>query len=216
MVLPPYQAYLFDLDGTLADTMPSHNQSWLEVFRSEGIVVEKEVFVPIATGMAGVDIIKRFAYPEATFEDIKRLSEKRIPIFKSLISKQLKLLDGCQDFLDRCLAEKKQLALATSSSIGVLDFLIQELELKRWFEVVISRREVSRGKPFPDLFRKAAERLLVSPQQCLVFEDSLAGIQAAEKAEMDLWVLETALTKGQIAQLKKPRIKASAKDFSQW
>lgn len=211
-----YHSFLFDLDGTLVDSMPSHNQSWIEVFRSEGITIDEAEFVAVATGMAGVDIIRRFAGSNVTEEDIRRFSAKRMPIFKSLISKQLTLLPGCADFLEKSLRDGKKLALATSSSLNVLDFMVTELNLRRWFSVIVSRKEVPRGKPFPDLFLEAARCLESLPTQCLVFEDSDAGIKAAQNAGMDYCVLETAFSHEQRECFVGPGFIDSQPHFEHW
>lgn len=216
MVFSKYKSYLFDLDGTLVDSMPSHNQSWIEVFRSEGITIDEAEFIAVATGMAGVDIIRRFAGFDVKDEDIRRFSEKRIPIFKSLISNRLTLLPGCAEFLEKSLREGKKLAIATSSSLNVLDFMVTELNLKQWFSVIVSRKEVARGKPFPDLFIEAARSLETLPQDCLVFEDSDAGIKAAQNAGMDYCVLETAFSREQQKLFVGPGFIDSQPHFKYW
>jgi beta-phosphoglucomutase len=209
-----YRAFIFDLDGTLVDSMPWHNRAWLQVIAQEGIDIDEEQFILRATGMAAPDLIREFIRPGASDAEVSRLCRIKWPIFRDLYRPHLELLPGAREFLIAARQLGLRLAIATSASPETLDLIVGTLDLRPRFDTIVVRSQVAQGKPHPDIFIKAADLLGVPPAQSLVFEDALAGIEAAHAANMDTCLIQTIFDNSFVASCPFPRIVKAVPDYA--
>jgi HAD superfamily hydrolase (TIGR01509 family) len=197
ITLPPgeFAAYVFDCDGTLADTMPTHFRAW-----------------QAALGEA------RDAFPEALFyelggtppKEIAQLLNKRhglnLPVDDLVARKEALFLEYASNVaaiepvvaIAREVAGRKPLAVASGGHRNVVITTLRGLGILELFQAVIGAEDYARGKPAPDPFLEAARRLGVSPEQCLVFEDTANGVAAARAAGMQ-YVLVPAPTRAAVS-----------------
>lgn len=188
MILIPenIEGLIFDLDGTLVDTMPLHFLSWTAAGKEFG--VEITPFMIIA--MAGVPTIQSVVKLNENYGwELEPLEVKK---FKDFHYGKLKELKGSPQVIKPVfeIAEKYRdklpMAIGTGSArLNALDTL-RELNIIDWFQAVVSAEDVDNHKPFPDTFLKCADIIKIAPSKCLVFEDGDLGILAARNAGMQV------------------------------
>ena len=180
-----HHAVLFDWDGTLADTRQVIVATFQQVSQSVGVSVSAEFIERrIGTGAAQTfrEILQTAGKP---FDNalIKRLLEKKIQAEMSM-SRKVKLFPGALTLLET-LQGKTRIALASMNNRPVIEDLLNALDIRDCFEVVLTVEEVSKFKPDPEIFLKCADKLQCKPEECVVVEDSIFGVQAAKSAGMD-------------------------------
>ena len=182
-----YQAYIFDFDGVVMDTESLHFKAWNKGFEIMGDTLTEEEYLPLkSTGRK--HIVNTFSHKigrEITEEETLEICKIKDDYFKELcknIDKSL-LINGVEDFLIKLKNEDKKIAVASSASTTTE--LLKKVGLTKYFDVVADGNLGLPKKPDPAIFLKAAELLGVEAKDCLVFEDSPAGLKAAENAGMD-------------------------------
>jgi beta-phosphoglucomutase family hydrolase len=178
------RAVIWDLDGTLIDSSAYHWEAWQTVMAAERFTLTYEQFVAdfgkrndeILRGRLGADLAER---------EISRISLAKEEKYRELVRvKGLELLAGVRFWLEKLKSSGWMQALGTSAPMGNIDAVFAALEIERYFDAIISSEEVKRGKPHPDVFLAAAEKMGLAPQNCIVIEDAPAGIEAAHRAGM--------------------------------
>lgn len=178
-----YDAVIFDLDGTLVDSMGVHFISWCEVLAKHGAVnaFPEDVFYAMG-GRPTKDIIRDLNGELDLHLDPEQVAlDKRNAFLKNI--DQVVLNDVVADFA-RSLRGKMPLAIATGGSRLVAEKTLQACKISNLFDAVVTANDVVNGKPAPDIFLETASRIDVAPERCLVFEDAPAGITAAQSAGM--------------------------------
>lgn len=177
------EAVLWDMDGVIADTAPFHFQAWQEVFGRRNVPYSREVFQR-NFGKRNDIIVRSIVgegYPEGEIEAI--LVEKE-GLFRTRAAGKIKPFPGAIELLYELKEYGVRVALATSSPIENGQFVTRQLGIENSFDVTVWGREVTEGKPSPQIFLLAAERLKVDPKNCVVIEDAVAGVAAAKRAGM--------------------------------
>ncbi len=186
LLLPPgpFDAYLFDLDGTVADSMPIHFRAWTAAVEERGATFPEELFyawggIPLPRTVEMLN--ERFGYAMDPAETVRRKEE--------LYLARLDALQPVAAVLAVIEAEHGRIpfAIVSGSPRASIARTLQQLGLLDRFELVVGAEDYARGKPHPEPFLTAAERLGLSAKNCLVFEDADAGIASAEAAGMQ-WV----------------------------
>ena len=188
-------AFLFDVDGTMMDNMQYHLQAWEKVLAEEGSKLKgKEVFKEVYG--KNTEILARLLsdkkYP---LEKLKELATRKDSIYRQLYSPHIKLIQGLREFLADAEHQDVLLAIASGGAIKNVDFALDKLQIRDYFDVVICGADVKNSKPDPETFVKAAEQLKVLPGNCIVFEDVPKGVEAARSAAMKAIVMLTSHTK---------------------
>ena len=186
----PFEAYIFDCDGTLADSMPIHYAAFLKSFEHMGVDIDltEEVYY----GLAGVPIHEFASYLNkkyGTHIDGHRLDEVKNKFYRESLD-QVGPVPAVVDLLQASVG-KVRIAVASGGTRHCVSRTLKILGVDHLVEALVTAEDVQRGKPAPDIFLKAAERLEVDPKACLVFEDAALGIQAAHAAGMQTVHVET-------------------------
>jgi beta-phosphoglucomutase len=177
------RAVLWDMDGTLIDSIPYHLQAWLDVLRQINRTVEPQAWNQTA-GMRNSEIIP-LLFPDMTPEEAAYVDRAKEERYREHIEHDgIELLPGVAAWIDRFKTASWKQAVASSAPPENVVAIAHVLHFNGTFEAMISGADVQRGKPDPDIFLAAAHRLNVEPQQCLVIEDAEAGIEAAHRAGM--------------------------------
>lgn len=188
-MLKNIDAVLFDLDGTLVDSMWMWKQIDIEYLGKFGIPLPDTLQNEIE-GMSFTETAhyfkKRFPIPDS----IEQIKEDWNNMAWEKYSKEVPLKEGVREFLDYCKEKGKKLGIATSNSIELVSNIIKVHGLTDYFDVVKTGCEVAQGKPAPDIYLAAAEDLGVETHKCLVFEDLVAGIKAGLSAGMKVCAIE--------------------------
>lgn len=181
------RAVLFDMDGIIVDTMKLHLQASQKVF---GEIGRELVRSGDAIGKAHrtFDAFKR-SLPEKSDEEIRTLEAKKYGYLQEL-SKGIGTLPGFVEFFSS-VKQKYKVALVSNARRSFIDFILKEVNFENEFELIVSADDVLNGKPWPDCYLRAAELLKVSPNECVVIEDSLAGITSAKNAGTRVVAVET-------------------------
>jgi beta-phosphoglucomutase family hydrolase len=178
------RAIIWDLDGTLIDSSALHWEAWQEVMTAENLRLTYEEYVA-DFGKRNDEILRGRLGARITEADIERITWVKEEKYRELLrTRGLKLLPGAEYWLRELKAGEWLQALASSSPRLNIDTVFAALGITRFFDVVVSSEEVKQGKPHPDVFLAAAEKLNVAPPRCIVVEDAPAGIEAAHRAGM--------------------------------
>ncbi len=178
-----FDAYIFDCDGTLVDSMPLHHRAWTAAFEHQGAPFEftEEIFYELA-GVPDLRIVEIMNERFDSRLDGHAVGEKKLTVYMESLH-QLQPVAAVAEFA-RTLAGKKPIAVASGSQMSTVKPSLEHTGLIDMFDVIITAEMVTHGKPAPDIFLLGAEKLGVDPAGCLVFEDGQSGIQAAKAAGM--------------------------------
>ncbi len=186
MINSPLQACIFDLDGVLVDTTIYHYHSWKDVFKSLDYDFKLEDNEPLkgASRMHSLEIILELAGMHKSTEEKEELCYRKNEIYLNSIKSMSaeEVLPGVIALLKDIQADGLSMAVGSASKNAGL--ILQQCGIDHMFETVVDGNAVSRGKPDPEVFLLAAERLGVSPRKCVVFEDAAKGVDAARNAGM--------------------------------
>ncbi len=179
----PFQAYIFDCDGTLVDSMPLHYLAWVEALRMHDAPFEftEEVFYAHA-GIKEQDVVKILNAQHGTNIDPVSVDEAKMEIFRRRIP-EVQPVQPVAEFA-KSLHGRFPMAVASGSEEPTVRGCLEVTGLIYLFQTIITPKNVKHGKPAPDMFLLAAERLGVPPSECLVLEDGNSGLQAAQAAGM--------------------------------
>jgi HAD superfamily hydrolase (TIGR01509 family) len=191
-------AFLFDNDGVLIDSSELHWKSWQLMMRQvPDIKMDKETFVK-GFGKRN-DLILKDLVPHVPAEIRKEWADRKEELFRTCARGNISLLPGIESFLKQVVAAKIPHIIASSTPVANLELFLHSTVLGKYFEHYLSAEEVAHGKPAPDIFIAAAHKLGFAPQNCVVFEDAPAGIEAGKGAGCFVVALETTHTETQLS-----------------
>ena len=179
-----FEAVIFDMDGVIIDSEPLHIKSDLMLLSDFGIAVENDVlnqYVGTADAEMWADLRERFSLDISVDEIMVKSIENKKQIFSSV---ELEAVKGVRELLHEIKSKKLSIGLASSSPADIIELILQRIEIREYFETIVSGQEVPKGKPEPDIFLKAAKLLGKRPENCIVIEDSEHGVKAAKRAGM--------------------------------
>jgi beta-phosphoglucomutase family hydrolase len=178
-----FQAYIFDCDGTLVDSMPLHYTAWVESLKQHEAPFEftEEVFYAHA-GIKEQDVVKILNAQHGTNIDPVSVDELKMEIFRQHIP-EVQPVGPVAEFA-KSLHGRFPMAVASGSEEPTVRGCLEATGLIHLFEAIITPKYVKHGKPAPDMFLLAAERMGIAPSECLVIEDGNSGLEAAKAAGM--------------------------------
>ncbi len=183
-------AVIWDLDGVLVDTAAHHFSSWRDTLKKRSVDLSYEEFRR-TFGMRNDEIIKKIFGDSVSGEDMQSIAGEKERAFRSEIGGKLTALPGVRKLLQDLRDSNYKMALATSAPLENAKAILEALGISGYFDVIVSDEDVKKGKPDPEVFLKAAVWLGVKVPNCLVFEDSIAGIEAARRAGMKCVAVST-------------------------
>ena len=195
------KALLFDLDGTLIDSMPHHQSAWDTWHARRGLPVPATGFFSATAGRSNAEILADL-FPALPADQHPAMADEKEAIYREFAAGSLALIGGAQAFVEAARAAGLRLAVCTASTALNMALAFERHGIDRWVETVTSPADVSsgpgpaaplRGKPHPDIFLEAARRLGVAAADCVVFEDAPLGVEAARRAGMQAVALTTTL-----------------------
>ena len=204
------QGFLFDLDGTLIDSMPHHHDAWVAWHARRGLSIDADAFFVATAGRSNDEILADM-FPQASADERLAMAHEKEALYREIAAPKLALIAGAQQFIDASLAAGIRLAVCTASTPENMALAFARFPIDRWVETVVSPADGLRGKPHPDIFLEAARRLGLEPARCIVFEDAPLGIEGARRAGMGAVALTTTLPADAFAGF--PNLLASAADF---
>jgi beta-phosphoglucomutase len=174
---------IFDMDGVLLDSNPAHREAWVAYNRGCGIETTDEMLERMY-GRRNDQIVRDFFGSGLSDEEVLRRGADKEKLYREMIGPRLEhmLVPGLRSFLDHY--SYAPLALATNAEPANVAFLLDRATLRPYFRVVVDGHQVSRPKPDPEIYLKAARWLQIAPKNAIVFEDSHSGVEAARSAGM--------------------------------
>lgn len=181
-----FKGVIFDLDGVLIDSEPLHVEATNRVLKKFGFSLTEEEnrpFEGLRENEYWLALKKRFGIDEKAD---KLINEENEEMWKILKERKLKPREGVLELLKYLKDKGFKLAVASSSPKKQVEYMLESMGILELLDVVIGGDEVDRGKPDPEIFLKTAELLKLKPDEILVVEDSINGIEGAKRAGMDV------------------------------
>ncbi len=177
------QAVIFDMDGVIVDTADAHCASWQQLAAERGMTITRHDFLT-TFGRPSREIIRMRFGPDLPDDEVRRLDDRKEAAYRVLARDTVKPIPHAIELVRDLHSAGVPLAVGSSAPPANIEQILDLFELRPYFRVVVSGRDVSRGKPDPQVFLLAASRLNVKPESCVVIEDAVAGIEAARAAGM--------------------------------
>ncbi|PID27489.1 MAG: HAD family hydrolase [Candidatus Cloacimonadota bacterium] len=185
-----FKAVIFDMDGTLIDSMGIWENVDIEFLGKRNIEAPDNLFDDMESGNTFLEIAEyfknKFDLPESPHEIMKEWSEMTAWHYANDIG----LKPGVIELLDYLKQNKVKIGIGTSNTKELSEMCLKNNKVLSYFETLIAGCEDIKGKPFPDIFLKVAQNLGVKPEECLVLEDVHAGVRAAKNAGMTVFAIE--------------------------
>lgn len=192
----PY-ALLFDMDGVLIDNTPYQARAFQLLFRDLGLTTNARQLLERLNGMPASNILKTVFTNPVPKKKLEEYAAQREFLYRTLYWDKRRELAGLTPFLQAARAAGFRIGLGTGSASDTIGYIIDHLDLRRYFDVVVGKDDVENGKPHKDTFAETARQLGVPPERCVVFEDAILGEQSAYKAGMRVIGVSTSLKPAQ-------------------
>jgi beta-phosphoglucomutase len=175
---------IFDMDGVLVDSYTAHWESWRRLGREVGFEMTEQQFV-VTFGRTSREVIaESWPHLAPSADQIAALDRRKEELFREILAADFPAMEGARELIDSLAAAGFVLALGSSGPPANVELVLDKLERREQFAAVVTGMDVTRGKPDPQVFLLAAERIAISPRHCLVVEDAPAGVAAARAAGM--------------------------------
>ena len=186
------RALIFDLNGTMINDMEFHIQAWTYILNDElkaGLTHDQ-----VKNQMYGKNselFIRVFGEGKMTNDEMEYWSMEKEKRYQQAYRPYLQLIDGLDEFLKRAYEAKIPVGIGSAAIPFNIDFVLDQLDIRKYFSAIVSAEDVEISKPNPETFLKAARLLNTAPADCLVFEDAPKGVEAARNAGIPCVVLTT-------------------------
>lgn len=177
------RAFIFDMDGTLVDNMRFHTEAWRTLIEENGYEFEERKFLVETAGQTNREIIPG-VFGAMSNERLSELALRKEELYREAYLPHRKPVEGLVDFLDAAHDLRIRMAVSTAASPANMAFILDGLELRKYFGAITTAADVKRGKPDPEIFLISAANLGVEARNSMVFEDAFFGFEAAKRAGM--------------------------------
>ena len=204
------KAFLFDLNGTMINDMDFHIRAWHRILNELGANISLETMKAECYGKNN-ELLERIFPGRFTEEEKNRMSFEKEKQYQLEFKPHLELLPGLASFMEQAQHASIKMAIGSAAIMFNIDFVLDNLNIRHYFDALISADDVSTSKPDPETFLTCAAKLNISPPDCVVFEDAPKGVESALNAGMKVVVVTTMHTKEEFAQYNNTL--AFIKDF---
>lgn len=186
------KAFLFDLNGTMIDDMNYHLEVWSEIVNKDyGAGISRAEVKKNMYGKNEDLLFRVFGKDKFTRQQLDDISIEKERRYQKLYKPHLKLIEGLSEFLKKSEQNKIRMAIGSAAIPFNINFVLDNLNIRRYFDAIVSAEDVEKSKPDPETFTKGADILGVDYSSCVVFEDAPKGVEAAQRAGMKCVVLTT-------------------------
>jgi beta-phosphoglucomutase len=176
-------AVIWDVDGTMVDTAELHYQAWCVLAREIGLPFTRADFVG-TFGWRNPEIIPKIFGSHYSEEEVNSLGDRKESYYRAEAAKGVSLLPGVGALVEALAAARIRQAIGSSAPRNNIDLILQLTKVAGHIGAIVSMEDTRRGKPNPEVFLLAAERLSAAPARCVVIEDAPVGVQAAKSGGM--------------------------------
>jgi HAD superfamily hydrolase (TIGR01509 family) len=177
------KAIIFDLDGTLVDSLPYHHESWRIFFKNNNL--EEHDFSEVLKEYKGggtLELMTSVFGDMYTKDELKKMTDDKEIIFRDIYKSKIYPIEGLNKFLDNLKENNILLSIGSNAIRENVLMTIEELGITDYFSSIICGDEVSKGKPNPEMYLKTLSNLKMDKNECIIFEDSIEGVTAAKNA----------------------------------
>lgn len=190
--MTPVRGLIFDLNGTMVDDMDFHLVAWEHLLNQDlSAGLDRTTIRRNMYGKNQEVFLRLFGPGRFSEQEVEALSLEKERLYQQAYRPHLRLIDGLQELLDRLKQRRIPLAIGSAAIPLNIDFVLDNLNLRPYFQAIVSADDVRLSKPHPQTFLLAAERLQLPAADCLVFEDAPKGVEAAQRAGMQAIALTT-------------------------
>lgn len=175
-------AVIFDLDGVIVDSNPVHKIALRRFCRRHGIELSEEQLQTRIFGRTNTDWLRQVFGEKIGEAQIQQFAEEKEALFRVLIEPTIKPVKGLVEFLEKLKRNGIPRMIASSAPAKNVDFVLEKTGTRDYFPIILNETAVTHSKPHPEIYIKATQLLHLPPARCVVIEDSLSGIAAAQKA----------------------------------
>ncbi len=197
------KAVIFDMDGVISDTLSIHCEAESKLLLKYGIKISPSEILKEFNAVPDLVMFQILSKRFNRNLDFQKAEDEKWKLFQELAKEGIQSIPGSLEFINTLLKNNFILAVASSAPLRIVNLVLETLGIKKKFKVVVYTTEVKQGKPAPDIFLLAAEKLKVSPRDCVVIEDAAKGIQAAKAAGMKCIAISTTHTKKELKKADK-------------
>ena len=206
------EALIFDMDGTMVDSMPFHAKSWSEFTRRHRIAVPVDDLMRRTTGRTGVECMRELFGRDLPEGEALVLVDEKEAIYRELFGPVFAEVRGFRAFAQHALERGLKVAVGTAGDRHNIEFTLTRLQMRQPPDAVVGGDQGLPGKPEPAIFLEAARRIGAPSARCIVFEDAPLGIEAARRAGMRAVAI---CTTHSAAELCGPHVLAQARDYDE-
>lgn len=180
----PVSALIFDMDGTMVESMPAHAKSW-DLFRQRHhLRMSVQEILERTTGRNGIECVRELLGQDVPDDEARRIIDRKEADYREIFAREFREVAGFGKFVQLAQQRGLKVAVATAGDKNNLEFVLMHLGLARNPDASVRGDQGLPGKPEPDIFLKAAKQVGADPARCIVFEDAPFGIEAAGRAGM--------------------------------
>ena len=178
------KAVIFDVDGVLVDSYQAHWHSWHDTVQELGLDMTEEQFAS-TFGRTSREILAQL-YPDHSYSDekIREIDDRKEELYRQIVADDFPEMAGANELIDALIADGFKVGVGSSGPPENVELALSKLGRTERFEAAVTGRDVTKGKPDPEVFLTAASRLEIEPRWCAVIEDAKPGIAAARAAKM--------------------------------
>lgn len=185
------KGFIFDMNGTMIDDMHYHTDAWYRLLDKLGAGLTLEQTRLQMYGKAEEMFDRIFKPGKFSEQELSELIMSKELLYQDEFRPHLKLIEGLDQFLQKAGENNIALSIGTAAPKTNVDYVLDGLDLRALFPIIVGAEDVTTSKPDPEVFLKCAAGLQINPENCIVFEDSPKGIEAAQKGGMKAVVLTT-------------------------
>lgn len=176
------KGFIFDMDGVVVDNHQYHFKAWMDFAAKYKFPLNEQIYREKFNGKTNADLFPMIFGADISQAQMQAYATEKEDQYKKLYEKDMKPLKGIVDFLEFLNAQGFKVALGTSAPPSNVDFVLDKLFLRKFFHTIVDGTMVLNGKPDPEVYIKCATKLDLDPKYCVVFEDSLAGLESGSRA----------------------------------
>jgi beta-phosphoglucomutase len=211
-ILNAFKGFIFDIDGTIIDSMKIHLKAWQKTLENYGCSLSLKEVGEKAYGI-NPEIVKRTLGNHLSDQEIEKISNEKEILFRSSFDPEEDVIRGFMEFIAELRKNNLPMVIGSAAPPENIDYFMERLQIRHFFEDFISEDDVTKGKPSPEVFIKAANAIGIDIKECVVFEDSPSGAEASAKAGSKTIAVLSTKSKSDFKEV--PNVIEFIKDYTQ-